>query len=558
MKKNVKILGAAAAALLAVAPVVASATTVNADFHIQPGTTTSTSNVVPLSLDISMNATGGSTTAADAANSVKISSGIGTVNRASDSKVSIIDDQGSTVTGTLQPGTAYRVEITNVSINGLTNNVKYDLGQATFQEDHTDSTGKLTPTGKATSTATGSDLVGPGTLTSAPFYLVKPGDPTQPYFYNKGASSAAGNQLSNGQVAYVGKNGEGVNVTNLSAQGILDAATGSVGVQNGEITTTADDISSQLAEQNVALSDGKYVLPVNGFHVTLTAVNHSSNRSVTVVVPFAGSVNNYEGYPTISVKQDFITNNKDDFSSDFKDASSKGVQSKPASDLTRKVDVNSNFDSNTALAPFQAVTDKYSIPVDLAVLSNPVNTRVPGRYTVTVQATDWSTGKTSRLSYTVQVGDSDATYQTVNYPAAYGINIWSIAGNTVSFTGQRQAGQSSVATYDTRTVNGTSYTRIGKADSNTWVPTSFLGNHSSNTNKPSNNNGEKAISGVARVTYNGKGAVKLLNADGRHVEQYVQKGSSWKVWAEKTVNGVHMYRIGNQSQWVPAMYVTLN
>lgn len=548
MKKNVKILGAAAAALLAVAPVVASATTVNASTtNVSAGATTTNPDRPALNINVSLNATAGQTTAAQAAQSVKLTVDNGAqVDNFSQANVNIYD----TVTReyvpadqTLQAGHKYRVVVKGIHFSNLLTGKTWNLGDAWFN---------------GSTTATSAALMGNGnnTFSSAPFYLTEAGNTTQPYFFNlinKNGTVTAGNQLANGDVAHVGADGEGVSaVSDLSAQGILTAAEGNVGLNNGEITTTASDVASQLAQQNVALKDGKYVLPTNGFHVTLTAVNRKSNRTVTVVVPFAGSGVNYAGYPTISVKSDAVSD-QTVFSAAFKDASSKGVQNHPASDLVRKVKLNSDFDNNTALAPFQAVTGNGASQVDLAVLSNPVNTRVPGRYTVTVQATDWSTGKTSRLSYTVQVGDSDATYQTVNYPAEYGVNVWSIAGNTVSFTGNRQAGQSSVVTFDTKTVNGVEYTRIESATSNKWIQSQYLGNHS---NKPANN--ETKLNGTGRVSYNGKGSVRLLNANGHYVDQYVKKGSSFKVWAEKTVNGQHLYRIGSQSQWIPAKYFSLN
>lgn len=546
MKKNVKILGAAAAALLAVAPVVASATTVNASTtNVSAGATTTNPDRPALNINVSLNATAGQTTAAQAAQSVKLTVDNGAqVDNFSQANVHIYDTATREFVPagqTLQAGHKYRVAVTGIHFSNLLTGKTWNLGDAWFN-------------GKQTATSEELMSNSEHAFLSAPFYLTEAGNTTQPYFFNWIVGKdgvTAGNQLANGDVAHVGTNGEGVDhFTDFTAQGILTAAKGNVGLTNGEITTTASDVASQLAQQNVALKDGKYVLPTNGFHVTLTAVNRMSNRTVTVVVPFAGSRNNYAGYPTISVKNDAVSDTTV-FSDDFQSASSKGVQNHPASDLVRKVKVNSDFDNNTALAPFKAVTGNGASQVDLAVLSNPVNTRVPGRYTVTVQATDWSTGKTSRLSYTVQVGDSDATYQTVNYPAEYGVNVWSIAGNTVSFTGNRQAGQSSVATFDTKTVNGVEYTRIESATSNKWIQSQYLGNH-----KPANS--ETKLNGTGRVSYNGKGSVRLLNANGHYVDQYVKKGSSFKVWAEKTVNGQHLYRIGSQSQWIPAKYFSLN
>lgn len=552
MKKNVKILGAAAAALLAVAPVVASATTVNASTTtVNAGATTSTPQASALNINATLEATAGQTKASDVANSVRLSVDNGAViNGFSAANVSIID----VATGTAVPddqalsaGTQYKVQVTGIQFSNLLTGRNWNLGNATFGPDET----------RQDSTVSSADLMAKGTFQSAPFYLTDASSHIQPYFRDD-----TGNQLPNGAVAKIGDNGEGVATSDsnlaagYTADNILTAAKGAVQLsptENTEVTTTAADIARQLADQNVALRNGAYVNPANGFHVTLTAVNHMSGKTVTVVVPFAGSEQSYANYPQISVKTDAAPEHGG-FSSNFQSVTSQGKQSEKPSSLIRQIRVGSNFDNNAALAPFTAATADGKGTIDLSVLSNPVNTNVPGNYTVTVQATDWTTGKTSRLSYTVQVGDSDATYQNVNYPAEYGVNIWNIAGNVVSFSGQREPGQSRVATFDTKTVNGVEYTRINTATSNQWIQSQYLGNHSNN--KPANN--ETKLNGTGRVNYNGKGSVRLLDANGHYVDQYVKKGSSFKVWAEKTVNGQHLYRIGSQSQWIPAKYFSLN
>lgn len=59
---------------------------------------------------------------------------------------------------------------------------------------------------------------------------------------------------------------------------------------------------------------------------------------------------------------------------------------------------------------------------------------------------------------------------------------------------------------------------------------------------------------VVTVKYNGRGKVRLLNSNGRHVNQYVSKNSRWKTFSKATINGQVMYRLGNQSQWLPSQY----
>lgn len=568
MKKNIKVLGAAAAALLAVAPVVASATTVNADFTINPGANDNAEpNQTPLNINVTLNATAEKTTADDAAKSVKLSSSIGTISLSKDSTISIVDASDNTVNGPLQPGTPYRVQVDGMAINGLTNNVTYNLGKDT-KFSGANATPNATP-----NVATGSQLVTAGTFTSATFTLTKNGDTTQPYFSN----ASNGVQLANGATANV-NNGAGVSAADVNPDttggytedNILAAAKKAVNYSptgdapaGAVYVTDADDIAKQLKDQGLTKdANGQYNVPANGFHVTLVVKSLMSNKTASVVVPFAGSEANYSHFPFVTFDKNEVS--KDGYSDNFEGVCAQGTQSKDASQLIRVIPLGSTFDSSDAVKGFKANVSKPSdsdeakgtdSTIDMAVLSNPVNTQVPGQYTVTLQATNWANGKTTRFQYIVQVVENGATYQTVNYPAAYGVNVWNIAGNTASFTGRRVQGGSRVATFGTKTVNGVSYTEINKKGSNEWIQTQYLGNHSNN--KPSNN-GETKLNGVGRVSYNGKGAVRLLNADGHYVDQYVKKGASFKVWAEKTVNGQHLYRIGSQSQWIPAKYFSLN
>lgn len=64
--------------------------------------------------------------------------------------------------------------------------------------------------------------------------------------------------------------------------------------------------------------------------------------------------------------------------------------------------------------------------------------------------------------------------------------------------------------------------------------------------------------GVATVNYQGAGNVRLVNSQGNYTSQYLPKNSNWKVWEKADINHEPMYRVGNQSQWIPAKYVTVS
>lgn len=64
--------------------------------------------------------------------------------------------------------------------------------------------------------------------------------------------------------------------------------------------------------------------------------------------------------------------------------------------------------------------------------------------------------------------------------------------------------------------------------------------------------------GTATINYQGSGNVRLVNSQGNYTSQYLPKNSTWKVWEKADINHEPMYRVGNQSQWVPAKYVTVS
>ena len=50
--------------------------------------------------------------------------------------------------------------------------------------------------------------------------------------------------------------------------------------------------------------------------------------------------------------------------------------------------------------------------------------------------------------------------------------------------------------------------------------------------------------------------IRLLDSKG-HYQKYINTNTSWKIWDEKTIRGMKCYKIGNDQQWVPAKYTTI-
>ena len=99
-----------------------------------------------------------------------------------------------------------------------------------------------------------------------------------------------------------------------------------------------------------------------------------------------------------------------------------------------------------------------------------------------------------------------------------------------------------------------------------WIPAKYtdwkdakLGQNVAVASKATNSayNRENYV-GTATINYQGAGNVRLVNSQGDYTSQYLPKNSTWKVWEKADINHEPMYRVGNQSQWVPAKYVSVN
>ena len=99
-----------------------------------------------------------------------------------------------------------------------------------------------------------------------------------------------------------------------------------------------------------------------------------------------------------------------------------------------------------------------------------------------------------------------------------------------------------------------------------WIPAKYtdwkdakLGQNVAVASKATNSayNRENYV-GTATINYQGAGNVRLVNSQGNYTSQYLPKNSTWKVWEKAEINHEPMYRVGNQSQWVPAKYVSVS
>ena len=72
----------------------------------------------------------------------------------------------------------------------------------------------------------------------------------------------------------------------------------------------------------------------------------------------------------------------------------------------------------------------------------------------------------------------------------------------------------------------------------------------------------KSVKKVPKIVYvpiinsNPNYHVRLLDSNG-HYQKYIATNTKWKVWAEKTIRGMKCYKLGTDTQWVPAKYTKM-
>ena len=457
MKKNLRIASAAAAALLAVAPVAASTvSTVLADttVTVEGGTQTNPTTSAELILNVTNAATlvDGDTPAKVAASISTPSIPAGATVAPAKAQVYVLNASTAT-TDKLTAGTTYVVKV-KVNITGLTSLA----GKS------------ITVNGsKVNVNAQGiSDEI---ELTSASFTIPDKSLVGAPFLMEKTNSVA----VTSGSVDLA--------ASALSVKGIVDAIEGKYAVANTNGSGTGiaavswnleKDVRAALKAAGITVkADGSFTKPATAFPVTLnlTATNGATSTAVITVNPAAVADTSY---PVISYKGDNFNNGqtitlKDDESFDY-------------------VPVNGDINKTALEAAFTAkVSGASSATLKPTFDYSKVNTKVAGKYPVVVSATN-ANKKTSKVTFMLTVGVKGASYKTVQSDGD--VPVYEINGNTVTDTKTVVKNGDQIAVFGNPiTVGDKTYARINSADSNKYVESKYV----DGTFKPANKVAKKVM-----------------------------------------------------------------
>ena len=516
MKKNLRIVSAAAAALLAVAPVAASAVSANAAV-VLPGGDLATdheaikSNVPTFTFKSSLNNVNANTKVSDLTSDdnilkqLSITSNDGTKPSVVGISKAVVSDQrnGGNVQDTLKAGNKYYLQAW-VTVAGLKKSTWYAQNNFAFDSASEHNFG----TAEKPENHQGQESTNQGTYTNVKivveFNAVDPNAKGTPFF--------AGNKVENGKVvassnlnAYSDgqtvpaptKKDDGTNLpkpVNVKDIEIIAKALNISAFRDSSDTTnrlTGDNsVNSQILAQLKAdklvdasateSSSAAVKLPANGWTLKLSYTNPINGKTATLNVVFNGDKEaQYSVYPLIKSDVNKISSvfaNVKQGENNFDNA--MGMVNVPVGtkDWAKKVISHFNAQQSTANKSYlRLTTDNLS--------SSDLNTTKPGLYNATLTATNVDGYKTT-LNFNVAVTGS--VKDLVETKTVLGSNnevvrLVSLVDNDtkVSYLSGKvvNQGQSiSVYTNDTKTVDGVSYTRVAKEgvnreNNNEWIPT---------------------------------------------------------------------------------------
>ncbi|MBC6341734.1 hypothetical protein ERK18_01655 [Lactobacillus kimbladii] len=472
MKKNLRIVSAAAAALLAVAPVAAAGvSTVFADTNIPVvgGTTQDGITTATLELNIT-NAT--SLVDGDVASKVAASLSTPTLPTGANvipGKASIYeatanaDGTGTVASGAkavdkLEKGKSY-VAIVPVTISGLKANTDYTVNKATKPSDGTGVISGVQVQSKVFSVAN-TDLKG------APYVTYRDKDTDKDVIADSGSVDLDTNSYSVSAVADKidasrGKNGKYTPRT--TAGNDSSAATPS-------FLNLEQDIRDGLKAAGVTVkANGSFDKPAAPFTVT-THLYATNGKTATFNVRVNPTATEADG----SFPQMYFNG--------------QSTALRGTTTLDTIGDVSFNYVPVNGVVNTKAIQDAFKTQVSSTdtttmiptVDVSKVNTKVAGKYPVTVSATN-ADGKTTKVTFLLTVGVKGAEYKTVQSDGD--VPVYKIDGNTVTDSKTTVKNGDQIAIFgEPIKVGDKTYYRINSADSDLYVESKYV----DGTFKPAN------------------------------------------------------------------------
>ena len=479
MKKNLRIVSAAAAALLAVAPVAATGvSTVFADTNVTVvgGTTNNSATTANFKLSVTnaLSLADGDpaskltvslanptlpTNAKVATSSAKIYTTSQLKSIDGDGNLSFADsDQEGKNAGNLNKGTDYRA-VVYVTITDLKPETTYTfnntLPDASNKDKNPTFTKKSDKSGVLSNVPVVSEVfsLANASLTGAPY--VK--DATKGTAVDSGSVDISAGRYSVMGVTQAIENKYQVGVT--TTNGTTPAT--------GHWTDVKKDVRDALKAAGVTTktdTDESFDKPATSFPVTVHYYATNGKTGTFLVTVNPNSTEGDETFPAMTLAG---------FNGGNAFNGIKNIDSLPETVTFNYVPLGTAVDTAAiakAFATTVSATDK--TPLTPTVDASKVDTKVAGKYPVTVSATN-AEGKTTKAIFFLTVGAKGATYKTVQ--ADGDIPVYQIVGNNVTTTKDTVANGTTIAVFgDPVKIGDKTYIRINSDTSDHYVESKFV------------------------------------------------------------------------------------
>ena len=480
MKKNLRIVSAAAAALLAVAPVAAAGvSTVFADTNVtvEGGTAQSSTNKATLKLSLtnlaSLAVNDPASKATASLSTPVLPAGANVAVSKAQIYTAVADatgnDKGKVGSGDAVKqldnlSTTYYVAA-KVTITGLSASTDYSI---------TANGTTITVKSDATGTIANFGIVSDG------FTLNDTSKLGSPYLKE---NRAGGKAVQNGSVSLGnGQYSVAAIVAAIKGKYAADVTDGSANRATASFTHLTQDVRDAVKAAGITTktdANESFDKPAAPFSITvnLSATNGKTSTALITVDPNSTvadstyprisyyvkkghtkvtvpSANGEEASTTIDSVDDLVDALNNEFSFNY-------------------VPVNGVVDTASIKRAFTAqVSEANATVLDTTVDVSKVNTKVAGRYPVTVSATN-ADGKTTKVTFMLTVGAKGATYKTVQSDGD--VPVYKIDGNNVTDSKTTVKNGDTIAVFgDPIKVGEKSYTRINSADSDLYVESKYV------------------------------------------------------------------------------------
>ncbi|MBA1392658.1 cell surface protein, partial [Lactobacillus sp. XV13L] len=241
---------------------------------------------------------------------------------------------------------------------------------------------------------------------------------------------------------------------------------GAVNAATASFKNVEQDVRTGLNTAGITVNaDGTFTQPATAFPVTLNLTATNGKIATFVVTVNPSTVTSDPTYPAMKL---------DGYNGGNAMSVSATIETLPDSAKFNYVPVNGVVDTKAIQDAFKTTVSSTNMTVLVpSVDISKVNTKVAGKYPVVVSATN-PDGKTTKVTFMLNVGEKGATYKTVQADII-DVPVYEIIGNTVTTSTTSVKNGDQIATFGNPVkIGDKTYIHINSAASNQYIESKYV------------------------------------------------------------------------------------